>query len=46
MNKGPMLPTDRALLADLFNRQMNRIAVLDRQIAEVMASLDKREQKR
>lgn len=46
MSTPPLLPVDRALLADLLNRQLKRIAALERQIAELMASLDKRERRR
>lgn len=46
MDSRPRLPQDRTLLADLLNRQMNRIALLEREIAELMDVLDKLPQMR
>jgi hypothetical protein len=40
------LRTDRAMLVDLLNRQLSRITALEREIAELMKFLDKREQRR
>lgn len=46
MNLRPTLPAKRTLLADLLNQQIKRIAALEREIADLIASLHEREQRR
>ncbi|WP_340268719.1 hypothetical protein [Sphingobium mellinum] len=42
----PKLPANRTLLADLLNQQIKRLTALEREITNLMASLDERRQKR
>lgn len=46
MNLRPKLPANRMLLADLLNQQIKRLTSLEREIVDLMASLDERKQRR